>query len=81
MSRMPQRRVLNRQSGAFRDKLGRIFPIYASEVVDRPGAGYLARLEIKQLHEAVRQHGTQRKAAEALGISRDQLQRRLRKTA
>ncbi|MGE3279707.1 MAG: helix-turn-helix domain-containing protein [Alphaproteobacteria bacterium] len=69
------------QTEAFRDRLGRVFAVYPSVLVERPGAGYLARLQIKKLREAVRLHGSQRKAAEALGMSRDQLQRKLRKAA
>jgi transcriptional regulator with PAS, ATPase and Fis domain len=60
-------------------------PHYKAVIRDRPGRRYLRCLRIKReqqrLHEAVRLHGSQRKAAEALGISRDQLQRWLRRVA
>lgn len=54
---------------------------YRAEIRERPGAGYLARLAIKRLHQAVRLCGSQRKAAEALGISLGKLQRELRRVA
>lgn len=63
---------------SFTDKLGRTFSVYRARLDHQAGSRYLDCLRIKRLHEAVRRAGSQRKAAEILGISLGKLQRSLK---